>query len=289
METELAETELQRAVLDGDAKQAAGLLSKHQEAVQELNKLLTTSQKEKQAMVEQMTALQKALTKADLEKQGLIRQSSKLEKDHQQLKRYLEKTEKEKQKVDAYLNRSTKDRNSTKAAIREIENENVELREQLQCAQAKLSELEKTYTQRMNQLTMQQRTDSGNEVDRLRQSLKQAERALEARERAHRQRVRGLEDQLALVRSQFSDDRRQRACTCADKSGTCSCTRRSTGDLGIDVPERMEYRNPAAVGRVGCLSSQALEDDAHRGGIVSRYGGSTPTSDRPPVMRHYTS
>ncbi|VDN10653.1 unnamed protein product [Dibothriocephalus latus] len=222
MEAELSEIELRRAVLDGDAKQAASLLTKHQEAIQEMNKLLTASQKEKQALVEQMTALQKALTDADLEKQSLIRQTNKLEKDHQQLKRYLEKSEKEKQKVDAYLNRSTKDRNNTKAAIREMENENVELREQLQCAQldkaflayapssglhvsilnleasapAKLCELEKSYAQRMSQLTMQQRADSGNEVDRLRQSLKQAERALEARERAHRQRVRGLEDQV---------------------------------------------------------------------------------------------
>ncbi|VDN10487.1 unnamed protein product [Dibothriocephalus latus] len=94
---------------------------------------------------------------------------------------------------------------------------------------------------------------------------------------------------LALIRSQFSDDRRHRACTCADKSGICSCARRSTGDLGIDVPERMEYRHSAAAGRIGCLSSQALEEDVQRGGVVSRYGGSTPTSDRPPIMRHYTN
>ena len=49
---------------------------------------------------------------------------------------------------------------------------------------------------RLIDLTSRHRSETEMETERLRSSQLQAERTLEARERAHRQRVRGLEEQV---------------------------------------------------------------------------------------------
>lgn len=48
------------------------------------------------------------------------------------------------------------------------------------------------------------------ETERLRSSQIQAERTLEARERSHRQRVKGLEEQVATLKDQLGQEIRKR-------------------------------------------------------------------------------
>lgn len=48
------------------------------------------------------------------------------------------------------------------------------------------------------------------ETDRLRSSQTQAEKTLDARERAHRQRVKGLEEQVATLKDQLSQEMKKR-------------------------------------------------------------------------------
>ncbi len=52
---------------------------------------------------------------------------------------------------------------------------------------------------RLIELTTRHRQETEMETERLRTAQLQAERTLEARERAHRQRVKGLEEQVGAV------------------------------------------------------------------------------------------
>lgn len=60
------------------------------------------------------------------------------------------------------------------------------------------------YCCRLIDLTTRHRQETEMETERLRSAQIQAERMLEARERAHRQRVKGLEEQVQLHSVRFS-------------------------------------------------------------------------------------
>lgn len=64
--------------------------------------------------------------------------------------------------------------------------------------QAQISELEHSHAQRLLKETARHHQELDLETDRLRDGQLQAEQALETREKAHRQRVRCLEEQVFL-------------------------------------------------------------------------------------------
>lgn len=59
-----------------------------------------------------------------------------------------------------------------------------------------MAELERAHSQRLMELSMRHRQELDTESERLRITQQQAETTLESRERAHRQRVKGLEEQV---------------------------------------------------------------------------------------------
>ena len=62
--------------------------------------------------------------------------------------------------------------------------------------QQQLSDTEQCNAKRLIEITTRHRQESELEIERLRTAQIQSERTLEARERAHRQRVKGLEEQV---------------------------------------------------------------------------------------------
>lgn len=65
------------------------------------------------------------------------------------------------------------------------------------CPQAHISQLEHCHAQRLLEVTARHHQELDLEMDRLRDSQLQAEQALETREKAHRQRVKCLEEQVS--------------------------------------------------------------------------------------------
>lgn len=62
--------------------------------------------------------------------------------------------------------------------------------------QAQTSQLERSHAQHLLELTARHHRELDSETDRVRDAQLQAEQALESREKAHRQRVKGLEEQV---------------------------------------------------------------------------------------------
>merc|ERR1712227_1059897 len=67
-----------------------------------------------------------------------------------------------------------------------------------------LADQEQSHARRILELTSRHRQESDAEMERLRSAHAQAERTLESRERSHRQRIRGLEEQSFGYRSEVT-------------------------------------------------------------------------------------
>lgn len=59
-----------------------------------------------------------------------------------------------------------------------------------------MTDLERAHSQRLMEVSVRHRQELDAESERLRTAQQQAEITLENRERAHRQRIRGLEEQV---------------------------------------------------------------------------------------------
>ena len=99
-------------------------------------------------------------------------------------------------KGEEYLNRSVLERTTLDRTLAKLEEDNGDLQRQMQQLQQQLAGLEQEHSQRLIDLTTRHRHETEMETERLRSAQIQAERMLEARERAHRQRVKGLEEQV---------------------------------------------------------------------------------------------
>lgn len=70
----------------------------------------------------------------------------------------------------------------------------------IQALQTQLADTEQAHAGRLIEITTRHRQETELEIDRLRTAQIQSERTLEARERAHRQRVKGLEEQVCYMK-----------------------------------------------------------------------------------------
>jgi len=91
-----------------------------------------------------------------------------------------------------------------------LEEENMDCQRQIGALQGQLAEVEQQHAQRLIDLTTRHRSETEMETDRLRSAQLQAEKTLESRERAHRQRVKGLEEQISTLKDQLSQEMRKR-------------------------------------------------------------------------------
>ncbi|KAL0154302.1 hypothetical protein M9458_050415, partial [Cirrhinus mrigala] len=73
---------------------------------------------------------------------------------------------------------------------------------------AQLAEVEQSHS--ASEQAARLREDAQREAERLRVSQREAERTLAARERAHRQRVKGLEEQVSTLKEQLQQEIRRR-------------------------------------------------------------------------------
>ncbi len=102
------------------------------------------------------------------------------------------------------------DKSNVERQLQRVEEENMMLQRQVADLQTQLGELEQQHAQRLIDLTTRNRKESEMEVERLRASQLQTEKQLESREKSHRQRVKGLEEQIATLRDQLGREIRTR-------------------------------------------------------------------------------
>merc|ERR1711976_219067 len=163
-----------------------------------------------QALQERVSALQRTLANIETEKREMERSHVRLEKDKSALKKTLDKVEREKMARDEYLSKSTAEKSQLDQTLGQLEEDNVELNRLVQNLQNNLAEAEQQHSSRLVDLTTRHRQETEMETERLRSAQIQAERTLESRERAHRQRIKGLEEQVSTLKDQLGQEMRKR-------------------------------------------------------------------------------
>uniref|UniRef100_G3W3J0 Ciliary rootlet coiled-coil, rootletin n=1 Tax=Sarcophilus harrisii TaxID=9305 RepID=G3W3J0_SARHA len=189
LRSERTELELQKADLEGQVQQLQELLDQRQESETTALQGLQKVKDEKQQLQECLASLQKSLAQLEGEKREAERSALRLEKDRAALKRTLDKVEREKLR-------------SHEDSIR-LNHEKGLLDRSLTGAEQELTEAQKQIHQLEGQCLLetggQTQLELQQELERLRGAQAQAERTMEARERVHRQRIRGLEEHVSVA------------------------------------------------------------------------------------------
>ncbi|XP_061744407.1 rootletin [Nerophis ophidion] len=204
---------LQRAHEDAELRNSA--LEKHKQALHQSLKLRqeeaeATARESADQLESKVEHLQGSLHKMQQEKANVEKALARLGKDKSALRKMLEKAE-----ADSLKAREAESLRTEVAgqALAGMERQLAERQDQVTALQARISQLEHTHTQRLLEVTVRHHQELDAETACLRGAQLQAEQALQSRERAHRQRVRCLEDQVSSLKEQLDQEtlRRRRA------------------------------------------------------------------------------
>merc|ERR1712227_883519 len=130
--------------------------------------------------------------------------AQRLEKDKSLLKKSMHTMEKEKNARTEEALRLSSERCSMDNTIKGVEGELSALQKRSQELEGLLAETEQGHAHRILELTSRHRQEADAEMERLRSAHSQSERTLESRERSHRQRIRGLEEQITTLKDQLA-------------------------------------------------------------------------------------
>ncbi|XP_061895361.1 rootletin-like isoform X3 [Entelurus aequoreus] len=210
--TERAQT-LQRAHEDSELRNSA--LEEHK---QTLHQSLKRRQEEAEATAREsadqleskVEHLQGSLHKMQQEKADVEKVLVRLGKDKSALRKTLEKAQADSLRTQEAESLRTEQAGQVQAGM---ERQLAERQDQVTALQAHISQLEHTHTQRLLEVTVRHHQELDAETACLRGAQLQAEQALQSRERAHRQRVKCLEDQVSTLKEQLDQEapRRRRA------------------------------------------------------------------------------
>ena len=130
----------------------------------------------------------------------------------------------------------------------------------------------------MIDITTRNRKESELEMERIRSSQVQTEKQLESREKCHRQRIKGLEEQIATLRDQLSREIRTRSnflttTVCADEEI------KSLHNILSDSLHNVARSDP-------CLDPALLDIETRRlNDSMGNYVHETPVRNRSPTRR----
>lgn len=144
----------------------------------------------------------------ETEKKDAERQAVRLEKDRNALRNTLDKVERQKLKSEEGTMRLSAEKSRLDRSLNTVEQELQEAQQQTLLLQTQVSEMEQT--QSLCESLSVQRDEAQREAERLKVSLRDVERSLGTRERAHRHRVKGLEEQVSTLKEQLQQEMKRR-------------------------------------------------------------------------------
>ncbi|GCB78928.1 hypothetical protein scyTo_0015906, partial [Scyliorhinus torazame] len=153
---------------------------------------------------ERLGSLQRAVAQLESEKLDAERAVSRLERERTAARRALEKAESEKVRMEGETRHLSAERKRLEETVSVTEKELSSTRQRLKELQNQLSELKSSHHRDLTNVTTRGQIELKGEVDHLRLSNRQLETTLESRERAHRQRVKGLEEQITVLKTQLN-------------------------------------------------------------------------------------
>ncbi|XP_077440111.1 uncharacterized protein crocc2 [Vanacampus margaritifer] len=201
-----------------DREQKNRELDKHNKSLQQSLKQQKAAQQVVQENAKQLeskvtnleskvTNLQVALQQLQREKADMEKAMTRLGKDKGALRKSLEKAETDRRRTDDAVAKETRQ------ALVCLERQLAERQDQVAVLQERVGQLEQAQAQRLLEVTARHHREMETATERTRDAQLQARQALEMREKAHRQRVKCLEDQVSTLKQQLDEEtRRRQAC-----------------------------------------------------------------------------
>uniref|UniRef100_A0A8C7GH56 Ciliary rootlet coiled-coil, rootletin n=1 Tax=Oncorhynchus kisutch TaxID=8019 RepID=A0A8C7GH56_ONCKI len=185
LQTELTQSELRRGELEAELA--------HTQEVIEMEK-----------KKERLRGLQRAVAVLETEKKDAERQAVRLEKDKNALRNTLEKVERQKLKTEEGSMRLSAEKGLLDRSLTTAEQELQNAQRQI----AQLAEMEQSHSE--SESSVLQHDEVLREAEKLRVAQRGLERILAARDRAHRHRVKGLEEQVSTLKEQLQQEMSRR-------------------------------------------------------------------------------
>lgn len=216
MRGELASLELQRGDAEGQLQQLQQRQEGEAMALRSVQKL----QEERRLLQERLGSLQRALAQLEAEKRDLERSALQFDKDRVALRKTLDKVEREKLRSHEDTLRLNAERGRLDRTLTGAELDLAEAQQQIQHLEAQVDVALEGNHNPVQPEAGEQQLELQQEVERLRSAQVQTERTLEARERAHRQRVSGLEEQVSTLKAQLHQELRRSSASVSLPPGT---------------------------------------------------------------------
>uniref|UniRef100_A0A8C8DBX3 Rootletin-like coiled-coil domain-containing protein n=1 Tax=Oncorhynchus tshawytscha TaxID=74940 RepID=A0A8C8DBX3_ONCTS len=208
LQTELTQSDLRRGELEAELAHTQEALRQRSASLTEAQRSAQSAQTERVSAEERLRGLQRAVAVLETEKKDAERQAVRLEKDKNALRNTLDKVERQKLKTEEGSMRLSAEKGRLDRSLTTAEQELQDAQRQIALLQAQLAEMEQSHN--VSESSVRQRDEVMREAERLRVAQREAERTLAARERAHRHRVKGLEEQVSTLKEQLQQEMRRR-------------------------------------------------------------------------------
>ncbi|XP_061636081.1 rootletin isoform X2 [Phyllopteryx taeniolatus] len=204
LQRDRGDSELRNCELDKHNKSLQQSLKRQQAAQEAARKNAELLENKATNLESKVTSLQVTLQQLQREKADTEKAMTRLGKDKSALRKSLEKAEMERLRTKEAV------ATETHQALVCLERQLVERQHQVTALQAHVGQLEQTQAQRLLEAATCHHQELDDATQRLRNTQLQAQQAQESREKAHRQRVKCLEDQVFTLKQQLDEETRRR-------------------------------------------------------------------------------
>uniref|UniRef100_A0A1I7SZH7 Lin-5 n=1 Tax=Caenorhabditis tropicalis TaxID=1561998 RepID=A0A1I7SZH7_9PELO len=198
----------------------------------DLRQQLETAKNEKRVALKELEDIKRRLSQLENERRNSSQLADGWKKEKATLVKKIELLENEKRRTDAAIRETALQREAIEKSLNAMERENKELYKNCAQLQQQIAQLEMENGNRILELTNKQREEQERQLIRMRQEKGQIEKVIENRERTHRNRIKQLEDQIAILRDQLDGERRRRR-EYVDRSMVNDIGRLGSNVLGI--------------------------------------------------------
>ncbi|XGW33198.1 hypothetical protein V3C99_017570 [Haemonchus contortus] len=252
-------------------------LNQQRSTENELRQQLDTAKNDKRAVSKELEEMKRRVAQLENDRRANSQLLENWKKEKYMLQKKIEMLETEKRRTEAAIRETALQREAIEKSLNAMERENKELYKNCAQLQQQIAQLEMENGNRILELTNKQREEQERQLQRMRQEKGQIEKVIENRERTHRNRIKQLEDQIAILRDQLDGERRRRR-DFVDRSLVNDIGRlgghvlgiRSYGDSGLDNILHGGSRSVGFIPRSTFVSNP----------LTPPLGTSTPTHNR---------
>lgn len=185
-------------------------ISSQRSTESDLRQQLSTAISERRSVQIEIDELHRRIAQLENDRRAFNDKIDELGRQRAALLKKIELLENERRNAEAIINETALQREAIEHSLTAMESENKELHRNCAQLQQQIAQLEMDSGNRLVQLTTKQREEHEKFVEAVINEKTHVERIIESRDRAQRNRLQQLEEQVNMLRNQLNNERRRR-------------------------------------------------------------------------------